>query len=101
MKSVVLLMLLTPYLSAASFNSIFGFGNFQNLQLKADVNNDIQGAVDMIPVDQIKGIICNYIVKDPEVKRNFEWVLSDDFQKMFQDLKDCKEFLEVRFIYYS
>ncbi|XP_066592046.1 uncharacterized protein [Prorops nasuta] len=93
MKLTVSLLLV---LAAASSINAIKVPNYGKGELKAA----FQKIIDLIPVDEIVGIVIEYLSEDEEVQRAYEYLKSDEFKARLSDveaipaLRDVLTFLE-------
>lgn len=63
------------------------------------LEDDFHDFEELVPTEEILGILLNYIVNDDEFQRVILYVLSDDFVSIIQLVDSITEYIEVSSIY--
>nr|CAD7418004.1 unnamed protein product [Timema cristinae] len=58
------------------------------------LSDDFQDFIDMIPIDQIEAIALDYISNDAEVQALLEYLQSDDFRAIVEEVNASEEAIE-------
>nr|CAD7418041.1 unnamed protein product [Timema poppensis] len=80
-----------------AFLAILGLSFAASVPVKStrNLNDDLQDFIDLVPVDQIEAIALDYISNDAEVQAVLEYLQSDEFKAIVEEVNESEEAIDL------